>query len=116
MKRLGEVNICGLIVTVMEAAWEKSDNPLTEETAGLYDAKMQIIWIEAGYTRQSKVDTLIHEMLHALIGHSGLNHVIGDAARFSLQSDAYSQLEENIVSILAPHLKTALGGINKVKL
>lgn len=116
MRKLGSLTVCGLTYTVMSADSCDKDNPLPEGASGYCDPEKQIIWIAEEDTRQAKVDTLIHEVLHAILSHSGLDQYIANTARIAVSSNLYHELEETIVSVMTPHLKLALANINRVKL
>lgn len=68
------VNICGIPYTVEE----KRDHFDMDCHFGQVNYKMNIILINADMTDAQKKETLCHEMVHAILLHTGHNDLVDD--------------------------------------
>jgi hypothetical protein len=96
---LGHIDICGLPFEVYEATSE--DAAYLEGKYGYCDNAGQKIYLEATQGPEAWRNTLIHEMCHGIIAHSGISAMIDMGG-----------MEEAFIRVLVPHL---LKGIDSCK-
>jgi len=96
MRLLRRIEVCGQEYRVLEAL---NDSPELEGNQGVVDYSKAAIYIAAGYADTSKIDTLLHEIIHTVL------HATGMTPKLEKISDS---LEEDIVSALTPALRSAL--------
>lgn len=111
MKILGELNICG--ATYMVKTGSAADLPMLENAHGVCISATRTIWIDDAIGSEHMLDTLSHEVLHALLNESG----VLQATEAAFDADLPPRWEESIVRILAPHMASAFGPpqLQKVK-
>ncbi len=100
MKKLGTLQICGLPYDVFVGNWK--DEVELKDNYGLCDSGNQVIWIREGHKPEQFKNTLIHEILHALIIESGARLTLGENA---------AETEEALIQILTPHLIAGLDSL-----
>jgi hypothetical protein len=101
-KSLGHIDVCGLPFEVFEVTPE--DCPYIEGKYGYCDNQAQKIYLDACQAKEGWRNTLIHEMCHGIIAHSGINAVVD-----------MGDMEEAFIRILVPHLIKGLDSCKSLK-
>ncbi len=110
MRRLGQLNVCGLVFHAFEGRAAERD---TLGTAyGYCDHERQEIWIREGLSTSMFNDTLMHELLHGLLQHSGCEDFIKGVLKPEANPD---EVTETLIRILTPHMRPALTAMGKLK-
>lgn len=96
-KKQSKIRVCGIWYEIVSMSEE--DEPQLEGAEGLCDHKNCRIVLKTGIDQNRVKDTLVHEILHALINESGVRNELETLAH----KDA-GEVEERIVRMLTPHL------------
>jgi hypothetical protein len=110
MKRLGKIDICGIPFKV--ALGNAGERDALDKNYGYCDHQRHEIWIREGLSVEATEDTLLHEMHHALYENSGAAQFLKGA--FPEGTDL-AEIEETLIRIMIPHLRTALRQLKKLK-
>ena len=102
-KRIGVVDVCGLPFTVYECTADSV--PKIESCFGFCEVDKQEIYLEAGLGNAAWMNTLVHEILHGIIDHSGANLVAG------LDYDR----AEILIRVITPHLLAAIKSLKGLR-
>lgn len=94
-KLIATVELCGIPFRVFES--DDEDTPHLEDRYGYMDPTRSEILIMKGLSVEMQWNTIVHEMLHGVVRHSGANE-----AGLALDD------EEAVISIVTPHLIRAL--------
>jgi hypothetical protein len=99
---LGTIEICGLPFQVFECTSESV--PYMDGKYGYCDNQKQEIYLDACQASEGWRNTLIHEVCHGIIAHSGISAVID-----------MGDMEEAFIRILVPHLLKAIDSMKQLK-
>jgi hypothetical protein len=102
---LGVIDVCGLPFSVFEADAESC--PHIEERYGYCDTFNQEIILDATMTFGSQIwmNTIVHEIKHAVSKHSGARDMIGWT----------DKQDEDFISVTTPHEIRALQSLRALK-
>ncbi len=103
MRLLRKIDVCGIAYSVFECA---ADAPELGDNDGLHDPSSACIYILESHADTVKIDTLLHEVMHAVFSGTGLTMKI-QAASEALTGEATS-LEEDIIRGSVGGLRAAL--------
>jgi len=107
MKRFGFIKVCGSKIPIQVGSSE--DHKELVGCYGLYDANTCTIWIHVDTPKTLIIQTLVHEVLHAMLNLSGA--IYSTAAAFGLDRDdsRIEAWEESFVRLLTPHITETFG-------
>jgi Zn-dependent peptidase ImmA (M78 family) len=96
------MRICNVLVPIVRATSEQMPELTNEgEDDGFFCPSRTLIVIRAGQSETQERDTIAHEIGHAFLYLSGLQHLLKAITNWP---KGYDDLEECLVRIAAPHL------------
>ncbi len=110
MKKLGQLALCGIDFTVYSGNAEENAN--LEDNQGYCNNIKEQIWLRDSLSPTGFFDTLVHEMLHALLTNSGTSQFLKGCIPAGADQ---TEIEETIVRILTPHLANAILQLHQIK-
>jgi Zn-dependent peptidase ImmA (M78 family) len=106
-RQVGEVNICGVPYAILVAD-EQTDESLVGAFGYVKTYGQQIV-LNSGQGAHKMQQTMMHEILHAIMAESGIHAYLAAEVGQSIGSDKMSEVEETLIRLLSPHLVMALG-------
>jgi len=94
------LSICGLEYKVVYAS--SDDVPELIENDGHTSCATNTIYIRANLAPCRKRDTLLHEILHAFLEASGIDHFLGTT--FKGDPKEYERFEETLIRLVVPSI------------
>lgn len=94
------LSICGLEYKVVYAS--SDDVPELIENDGHTSCSTNTIYIRTNLTVSRKRDTLLHEILHAFLEASGIDHFLGHALKG--EAKEYERFEETLIRLVVPSI------------
>jgi hypothetical protein len=94
------LSICGLEYRVVYAS--SDDVPELIENDGHTSCSTNTIYIRTNLSSSRKRDTLLHEILHAFLEASGIDHFLGHALKGDPKE--YERFEETLIRLVVPSI------------
>jgi hypothetical protein len=109
VKRAGHVAVCGLNLPVKLGTEE--DFAGLKGAYGCFDPDTGTIWLDENIPPHVKPFWTVHEVLHAVLLHSGALYVTASIFGCEREDPRLDRWEEAIVRILTPHLLETWGKV-----
>lgn len=106
MKLLRKVDICGQTFRVSHAT--AKEDPNLEDAHGCCLLEQAHILIAPGRAETVQLDTLMHEIMHAVFSITALSNKLEAAEEHLNANQGPGWLEEEIIGTLTPSLRAAL--------
>ena len=106
-EKIGTLDICGTKVEVRTGT--NADTDGLDGAYGCFDTTELVIWLHSALPKRKVPDTLTHEALHAIWLNSGARFAIASSLGIPDGDSRLEALEETLVRILTPHVKSTFG-------
>ncbi len=116
MKKVGELTIAGFRYRLYCCDENEEKTGIEDGVGGMCHLSDQLIAINRTVSEEQQEDTVIHETLHALLYHSGAQEYLSKKLRLDKNSEAYEEVEETLLQLLSPHLRTLIPQLAKIKI